>query len=114
MNKMTTGKPSKPKDESPFTWFFNHADLITLLNYLVHNKDKKVDIPDMERHLGFSDFYLKKNLLKHLITTKIIKKTSDGYEFTSSQAAKSFLKLNEELEGIKSELPVPQPEPIVE
>jgi hypothetical protein len=103
---MTTNKPSKPKTASPFSWFFNHKDMITTLDYLVHNNGKIVTSENMENHLGFSDFYLKKNILKHLITTKIIKKTSDGYEFTSSQAAKSFLKLNEELERIRSELPV--------
>ena len=108
---MSNGKPSKSKNISPFSWFFNHTDMIITLDYLVHNNGKKVDITDMERHLGFSDFYLKKNILKHLITTKIIKKTSDGYEFTSSQAAKSFLKLNEELEKIRTELPVITEEP---
>jgi len=105
---MTNGKPSKPKNISPFSWFFNHVDIITLLDYLVHNNGKTVNEADIEKHLGFSEFYIKKNLMKHLITTKIIKKTSDGYEFTSSQAAKSFLKLNEELETARADLPVVQ------
>jgi len=107
---MTSGKPSKPKDTSPFEWFFNHKDMITTLDYLVHNNGKTVTEEDIERHLGFSQSYLKANILKHLITTKIIKKTSGSYEFTSSQTAKSFLKLNEELDKARSELPVPQPE----
>ena len=104
-------KPSKPKTISPFTWFFNHKDMITLLDYLVHNQGKTVTADDIENHLGFSQSYMKANLIKHLQTTKIIKKTSDGYEFTSSQAAKSFLKLNEELESARRDLPVITEEP---
>jgi len=99
-------KPSKPKNISPFSWFFNHKDMITLLDYLVHNQGRTVTSDDIENHLGFSQSYMKANLMKHLQTTKIIKKTPNGYEFTSSQAAKSFLKLNEELERARSELPV--------
>jgi len=105
-------KPTKPKEISPFIWFFDHDDMLTVLNYLVHNNGNKVELENMERHLGFSDFYLKKNILKHLTTTKIIKKTTDGYEFTSSPAAKAFLKLNEELERVRKELPIPQEEQI--
>jgi len=104
-------KATKPKDKSVFEWFFSHKDMITALDYLVHNDGKTVNIEDMEKHLGFSDYYLKNNILKHLTATKIIKKTTDGYKFTTSQASKSFLKLNEELERVKAELPVPQPEP---
>ena len=99
-------KPTKPKTQSPFSWFFGHKDIITVLEYLIHNNGKTVTIEDMENHLGMSQSYLKGNMLKHLQTTKIIKKTSDGYEFTTSQASKSFLKLNEEFERIRSELPV--------
>jgi len=101
-------KPTKPRNNSPFDWFFGHKDMLTTLNYLVHNKGKPVEISDIEKHLGFSEFYLSKNILKHLTVCKIIKKTASGYAFTTSQAAKSFLKLNEELERIRSELPVSQ------
>ena len=104
-------KPSKPKNISPFSWFFNHKDIITLLDYMVHNQGKTVTSDDMENHLGFSQSYMKANLIKHLQTAKIIKKTSDGYTFTTSPAAKSFLKLNEELECARSELPVITEEP---
>jgi DNA-binding transcriptional regulator GbsR (MarR family) len=99
-------KPTRPKNTSPFSWFFNHRDMIAVLDYLIYNQGKTVTAENIENHLGFSQSYMKANLLKHLQTTKIIKKTSDGYEFTTSQAAKSFLKLNEELEKARSELPV--------
>jgi hypothetical protein len=101
-------KPSRSKISSPFSWFFNHQDMITLLDYLVHNQNKTVTSEDIENHLGFSQSYQKGNLIKHLTNTKIIKKTAKGFEFTSSQATKSFLKLNEELDKLRAELPVPQ------
>jgi DNA-binding transcriptional regulator GbsR (MarR family) len=99
-------KPSKPKTKSPFEWFFSHPDMLTTLNYLIHNDGKTVTIDNMENHLGFSKTYLKGNILKHLQTVKIIKKKAEGYEFATSQAAKSFMKLNEELERARMELPV--------
>ena len=99
-------KASRPKTTSPFEWFFSHKDMITTLNYLVHNDGRVVSLEDVENHLGFSQTYLKGNILKHLYTAKIIKKTADGLSFTSSQSAKSFLKLNEELEKVRAELPV--------
>jgi hypothetical protein len=103
---MTIKKPVKPRSTSIFEWFFNHKDMITTLNYIIHNKGKKIEPSDIEKHLGYSEYYLKHNILKHLKSVKIIKTGKNGIELSSSPASKNFLKLNDELIKAKELLPI--------
>lgn len=86
--------PHKPRAKNAFDWYFNHADIITVTDYFLHNENETITVEDIDKAYGFSDFYQKQNLLKHLQTCEIITKTKDGWKLKkSSDSTKALKKL---------------------
>ena len=97
VNKMA---PHKPRAKNAFDWFFNHKDIITITDYFLHNNGTTITTDDIEKAYGFSNFYQKNNLLKHLSACNIITKTAKGWKLKkSSDNTKSLIKLKESLQN---------------
>jgi len=91
--------PHKPRAQNAFQWYFHHKDIITTTDYFLHNDGTTVTIADLEKAYGFSDFYLKNNLLKHLESCNIITKTKGGHKLKkTSEETKALKKLKEKLQ----------------
>lgn len=86
--------PHKPRAKNAFHWFFNHTDIVTIVDFFLHNEDITITIQDIDKIYGFSESYQKNNLLKHLETCDIITKTKSGWKLKkTSESAKAFKKL---------------------
>ena len=104
-NKMTTQKknktvPHKPRALNAFDWYFNHSDIITVTDYFLHNEGAIISTDDIDNAYGFSEYYQKENLLKHLATCDVITKTKGGWKLKkSSESTKALKKLKEYLQA---------------